>query len=47
MQWNRALTQKSIGFFKDSRSSLFSTHDVRFGTSVAKGFAYTGDQHYK
>ena len=41
----RAVTQKSLEFFKVNRETLFGKHDIRFGIDTPSDFSYTGDQH--
>jgi hypothetical protein len=43
----RAVTQKSLDFFKAKKKDLFQNHDIKFATDVEKGFAYSGEQHYR
>lgn len=43
----RAITQKSLDFFKANKSQLFGSHDIKFGIDIQPGFTYEGHQHYK
>ncbi len=43
----RAVTQKSLNWFRSRRETLFSTHDIKFGVEVDKDYSYTGEEHYR
>ena len=44
----RAITQRSLDFFLENKETLFTEHDIQFGTEKEKKReAYIGVQHYK
>ncbi len=43
----RAVTQKSLDWFKSRKPALFTDHDVKFGLDVKGDYSYTGEEHYR
>ena len=46
---SRAITQKSVGWFRSREKTLFGRHDTKFGvTSLCDGgYSYSGEEHYR